>query len=96
MGVISSKEMLDAGYNKTLTSGAIPGGTLGVLIPPSTLFIIYGMLTDQSIGQLLVAGIIPGIVLMLFYMLTVYIVVLIKPEFAPSNIDKMTWKERFL
>ena len=53
-------------------------------------------LTDQSIGQLLVAGIIPGIVLMLFYMLTVYIVVLIKPEFAPSNIDKMTWKERFL
>ena len=97
MGVISSKEMLDAGYNKTLTSGAIvAGGTLGVLIPPSTLFIIYGMLTDQSIGQLLVAGIIPGIVLMLFYMLTVYIVVLIKPEFAPSNIDKMTWKERFL
>ncbi|MDQ0269684.1 TRAP transporter large permease [Cytobacillus purgationiresistens] len=97
MGVIASKEMLNAGYNKALTGGTIvAGGTLGVLIPPSTLFILYGMMTEQSIGQLLVAGIIPGIMLMALYMLTVYIAVLIKPDLAPTIKMKVTWKERFV
>src|SRR5690606_862202 len=96
MGVIASKEMLDSGYSKTLTGGSIvAGGTLGVLIPPSTLFIIYGMMTEQSIGQLLVAGIIPGILLMLFYLVTVYIMVLIKPDLAPILNMKVSWKEKF-
>ena len=96
MGVIASKEMLDSGYSKTLTGGSIvAGGTLGVLIPPSTLFIIYGMMTEQSIGQLLVAGIIPGILLMLLYLLTVYIVTLIKPAMAPSLRVNISWKEKF-
>lgn len=95
MGVIASKEMLNAGYNRYLTSGSIvAGGTLGVLIPPSTLFIIYGMMTEQSIGQLLIAGLIPGILLMLLYMLTAYIIVLIKPEFAPKLEKKVTWGEK--
>ncbi len=97
MGVIASKEMLRSGYHKSLVGGAIvAGGTLGPLIPPSTLFIIYGMLTEQSIGQLLIAGIVPGIVLMLLYFLTIYVVVLIKPEWAPRVDTKMTWKERLL
>ncbi|WP_017379057.1 TRAP transporter large permease [Paenisporosarcina sp. TG-14] len=97
MGVIASKEMLNSGYNKSLTGGSIiAGGTLGVLIPPSTLFIIYGMMTEQSIGQLLVAGIIPGILLMVFYLATVYIVVLIKPQLAPSIKERVTWKEKFI
>lgn len=97
MGVIASKEMLNAGYNKSLTGGTIvAGGTLGVLIPPSTLFILYGMMTEQSIGQLLVAGIIPGIMLMGLYMLTVYIAVMIKPDLAPVINAKVTWKERFV
>ncbi|ARD47057.1 TRAP transporter large permease [Sporosarcina sp. P33] len=97
MGVIASKEMLDAGYNKTLTAGSIvAGGTLGVLIPPSTLFIIYGMMTEQSIGKLLIAGIIPGIVLMVLYFITIYIVVLIKPNYAPNFKMKISWKERFV
>lgn len=96
MGVIASKEMLDSGYNKSLTGGSIvAGGTLGVLIPPSTLFIVYGMMTEQSIGQLLIAGIIPGIVLMSLYLLTVYIVVLIKPHFAPASTITVSWKEKF-
>lgn len=96
MGVIASKEMLESGYSKTLTGGSIvAGGTLGVLIPPSTLFIIYGMMTEQSIGQLLVAGIIPGILLMLFYLATVYIMVLIKPNLAPTLIKKISWREKF-
>lgn len=97
MGVIASKEMLNAGYNKSLTGGTIvAGGTLGVLIPPSTLFILYGMMTEQSIGQLLVAGIIPGIMLMGLYMLTVYVAVMIKPDLAPVINAKVTWKERFV
>jgi C4-dicarboxylate transporter, DctM subunit len=97
MGVISSKEMLNSGYSKTLTGGSIvAGGTLGVLIPPSTLFIIYGTMTEQSIGQLLVAGIIPGLLLVVLYMLTIYIIVLIKPEMAPFTNEKVSWKERFV
>lgn len=96
MGTIASKEMLSHKYDKTLVSGSIvAGGTLGVLIPPSTLFIIYGTMTEQSIGQLLIAGIIPGILLMIFYLLTTYFIVLIKPEFAPKSNKKVTWKERF-
>lgn len=96
MGVIASKEMLRSGYDKSLTGGAIiAGGTLGVLIPPSTVFIVYGMMTEQSIGHLLIAGIIPGIVLMLLYMITIYISVLINPKLAPSTDDNFTWKERF-
>ncbi|WP_077213229.1 TRAP transporter large permease [Bacillus dakarensis] len=95
MGVIASKEMLKSGYDKSLASGSIvAGGTLGILIPPSTMFIIYGMLTEQSIGQLLIAGIIPGILLTTLYMLTIYLSVLIKPSLAPS-LGGSTWKERF-
>lgn len=97
MGVIASKEMLDSNYNKSLAGGSIvAGGTLGVLIPPSTLFIVYGMMTEQSIGQLLVAGVIPGIILMSLYLLTIYIVVLIKPNFAPPASIKVSWKEKFI
>ncbi|MFA8439364.1 TRAP transporter large permease [Pueribacillus sp. YX66] len=96
MGVIASKEMLRFGYNKSLIGGSIvAGGTLGPLIPPSTLFIIYGMMTEQSIGQLLIAGIIPGIILMLLYFLTIYIIALIKPNYAPAVTEKVTWTERF-
>ncbi|PWA04265.1 TRAP transporter large permease, partial [Pueribacillus theae] len=73
----------------------IAGGTLGPLIPPSTLFIIYGMMTEQSIGQLLIAGLVPGIILMALYMLTIFILVTIKPDWAPSVKDKITWKEKF-
>lgn len=95
IGAIAVKEMMKSGYDKSLASGAIvAGGTLGILIPPSTMFIIYGMLTEQSIGKLLIAGIIPGILLTVLYMLTIYIIVLIKPERAPSY-GGGTWKERF-
>ncbi|MEH7275756.1 TRAP transporter large permease subunit, partial [Neobacillus vireti] len=72
MGVMATKQMLNAGYSRSLTGGAIAaGGTLGILIPPSNIFIIYGMLTEQSIGHLLMAGVIPGIILTLLFMLTI-------------------------
>lgn len=96
IGVLASKEMIKAGYDKSLSSGSIvAGGTLGILIPPSTLLIIYGMLTEQSIGALLIAGILPGILLTILFIITVSIIVMIKPNYAPIG-EKTTWKERFV
>jgi C4-dicarboxylate transporter, DctM subunit len=96
IGVVASKEMLKAGYAKSLTGGSIvAGGTLGILIPPSTMFIIYGMITEQSIGKLLIAGIIPGILLTIFFMITIYVSILIKPSLV-SNVKepKVSMKEK--
>lgn len=98
IGVIASKEMLQSGYSKVLTGGSIAaGGTLGILIPPSTMMILYGVITEESIGKLLIAGIVPGILLTIFFMLTINISALIKPSLIPpsENFDT-TWKERFL
>ena len=96
MGAIASKEMDRFGYKDSFSAGTIvAGGTLGILIPPSTAFIVYGMLTEQSIGKLLIAGIIPGIMLTGLYMLTVYISVLLKPELAAAT-SSGGWKEKFL
>lgn len=96
LGVLASKEMVKAGYNKSLSGGSIvAGGTLGILIPPSTLLIIYGMLTEQSIGALFIAGILPGILLTLMFMLTTLIIVSLQPAFAPQG-EQVSWKERFI
>ncbi|OLO39013.1 Neu5Ac permease [Alkalihalophilus pseudofirmus] len=97
IGVIASKEMLGAGYNKPFTATTIlAGGTLGMLIPPSTLLIMYGYLTGQSIGQLLMAAVLPGILLTFLYIVTVYVAVLINPKLAPMQNVDATWKERFV
>ena len=96
MGIVASKEMQRAGYSDSLSSGAVvAGGTLGILIPPSTAFIIYGMLTEESIGRLLIAGIVPGIVLTVLYMLTVYGAVMVKPELGPAT-QRSSWRERLV
>jgi C4-dicarboxylate transporter, DctM subunit len=98
IGVIASKEMLQAGYSKVLTGGSIAaGGTLGILIPPSTMMILYGVITEESIGKLLIAGIVPGILLTIFFMLTINISALIKPSLIPPSENfETTWKERFV
>src|SRR5699024_2414368 len=81
MGVIATSEMLKAGYSIRLAGGAIvAGGTLGILIPPSNAFILYGMITEESIGQLFTAGIIPGIMLTIFFIITILIAVKINPS----------------
>jgi len=85
MGVICLPELEQSRYDKRLAAGAVAaGGTLGILIPPSTVLIIYGILTEQSIGTLFIAGIIPGILLAFFFMVTVVIVTRMKPHFAPK------------
>jgi C4-dicarboxylate transporter, DctM subunit len=98
MGVMASREMLNAGYSKSLTGGSIAaGGTLGILIPPSTMFIVYGMMTEQSIGKLLIAGIIPGILLTLLFMLAISIAIWINPKhhIKTKDEEKVSWKEKF-
>lgn len=95
IGVMAFREMKKAGYNNSLASGSIvAGGTLGILIPPSTLFIVYGMLSEQSIGKLLIAGIVPGVLLTILFMLTIYLAILLKPSLAATG-ERYTWREKF-
>jgi tripartite ATP-independent transporter DctM subunit len=95
LGVVAYPEMKRYGYAPALSSGSIAsGGTLGVLIPPSTMFIIYGLITEQSIGRLFAAGIIPGIILVGCYVGTIAIWLKRKPGDAPET-TSYTWKERF-
>jgi tripartite ATP-independent transporter DctM subunit len=83
-------------YNDQLSLGTIAaGGNLGFLIPPSLVFIIYGILTEQSIGVLFMSGILPGIMLTLIYMITIHLICRINPLMASSRLAA-SWKERLL
>jgi C4-dicarboxylate transporter DctM subunit len=94
VGKIALPEMERLGYNRRLSMGALlSGGVLGPLIPPSLLLIVYGVLGQQSISQLFMAGVVPGILLAI--MLSGYIVIacLRHPEYAPRPVG-VSWKER--
>ena len=74
------------GYADGLSTGAVAaGGTLGILIPPSTGFVLYAVLTEESIGKLFIAGILPGILLSLLFVITIMLITSIKPEQGPSG-----------
>jgi tripartite ATP-independent transporter DctM subunit len=84
MASVAMPEMKKFKYSSRLAAGCIAcGGTLGILIPPSIIFIIYGLLTEQSIGELFLAGFLPGVIQAFFYMITIYILVKIHPDWAP-------------
>jgi C4-dicarboxylate transporter, DctM subunit len=84
MGKIVFPEMERLGYDRQLALGCIAaGGTLGIMIPPSTGFIIIGILAELSIGKLFIAGVLPGITQIIFYWITIYIVCWINPRFGP-------------
>ena len=86
MGKIAHPEMKRYNYDDRLSSGAIAaGGTIGILIPPSLGFILYALLTEQSVGHLFIAGIIPGILEVLFYMGAIFIVCRINPRMGPPG-----------
>ncbi|MCI5078095.1 TRAP transporter large permease [Oricola sp.] len=86
MGLVALPEMRKAKYDVSLASGAVAaGGTIGSLIPPSGMFIIYGILTETSIGKMFAAGIIPGILLALFYMAVIAIMCRLNPDFGPRG-----------
>ena len=86
IGRVALPEMQRFGYSQRLATGCIASaGVIGILIPPSTIFIVYGILTEQSIGSLFAAGIIPGVALTLFFVMTVFILALRNRDIAPSG-----------
>ena len=94
IGGMAVPEMVDRGYDKRLATGSIAaGGALGVLIPPSILLIIYGIIAEQSIGQLFIGGIVPGIVLMMLRITYFIARVTVDPSMAPRE-KGVTWEQR--
>ena len=94
MGQIALPEMRKYRYSPRLATGVVAaGGTLGILIPPSTGFILYGLLTQQSIGQLFLAGFLPGLLLTILFMMTVYILTRIRPSDGPAG-PRTTGREK--
>ena len=86
MATVTLPEMKRYKYDMSLATGTVAaGGSLGILIPPSTIFIVYGIMTEQSIGKLFAAGIFPGILLALLFILTVFVVVQLNPALAPAG-----------
>lgn len=86
MGILALPEMLRRGYKPELALGTIcASGTLGILIPPSVLTIVYAVTAQVSIGQMLIAGIVPGIVLALLYISYILVVSWLKPEWVPLD-----------
>jgi tripartite ATP-independent transporter DctM subunit len=84
MARVAIPEMRALGYDDRLAAGVVAaGGTLGILIPPSIIMVIYAIMTEQSIGRLFLAGMIPGILAAALYMTAVYLVVLLRPRAAP-------------
>jgi C4-dicarboxylate transporter, DctM subunit len=93
---VAYPEMKRYGYDDRLSTGTIAaGGTLGILIPPSSIFIVYGIMTEQSIGKLFAAGILPGILLAVLFMATIFIHVKKNPRLAPPPPDtRFSWREK--
>ncbi len=87
-------EMERYGYSRTLSTGLVAiVGTLGCLMPPTIFLIIYGLITEQSIGMLFLAGIIPGLGIASLFVLTIYVWARINPALAPAG-QRSTWKQR--
>ncbi len=86
MSKVAMPSMRKYGYADSLATGSIAaGGTLGILIPPSVVMIIYGLLTESDIGKLFIAGVIPGILGVLFYVGAIFVVTRINPDLAPKS-----------
>jgi tripartite ATP-independent transporter DctM subunit len=91
---VAYPEMRRHGYPDSFATGVIAaGGTLGIMIPPSTVLAIYGLITEQDIGKLFVAGIVPGLLAVSMYVLTISIIGWVRPGFLPAG-ERAEWKER--
>ena len=94
MGQVALPELRRFGYSGWLATGALAaGGTLGIMIPPSVPLVIYAILTQESIGKLFMAAVLPGIIAMLGYMLVVRIIVTLRPDAGPAG-PRVAWPER--
>ena len=88
IGAMAIPEMIRRGYDRRLAAGAAAaGGTLGILIPPSVPMIVYGVLTETSIGDLFIAGIVPGLILSAMLSITIMLMVLRRPQIAPASTE---------
>lgn len=94
MSKVAMPSMRKYNYSDGLASGSIAaGGTLGILIPPSVILVIYGIMTETDIGKLFIAGLLPGFLGIVLYMAAVSVTVHLKPDAGPAG-EKSDWKER--
>jgi len=95
MGAVTLPEMKRYGYDVRLATGTVAaGGTLGIMIPPSTVFIVYGIMTQQSIGKLFAAGILPGILLATLLSVTILLAVIANPSLVGVPASRTTLGEK--
>jgi C4-dicarboxylate transporter, DctM subunit len=91
---VAYPEMRRYGYPQSFATGVIAaGGTLGAMLPPSTVLAVYALITQQDVGKLFQAGILPGLLAMTMYMLTIGVITRVRPNFLPT-VPKASWKER--
>jgi len=91
---VAYPEMRRYGYPQAFSTGVIAaGGTLGAMLPPSTVLAVYGIITQQDIGKLFIAGIIPGILAMSMYVTTIAVIVMVRPGLLPAG-TASSWTER--
>lgn len=94
---VSIPEMKKYHYNPTFSTATVAaGGTLGALIPPSVLLIIYGALTNVPIGPLLIGGLVPGIILAFLFILLIQLQVKRDPSLAPIKTESISWRDKFI
>ncbi len=95
IGKVALPEMRRFGYTDGLATGSVAaGGTLGILIPPSTGFVLYAILTEESIGKLFIAGIIPGLLLSILFIATIYVITTLQPAQGPAG-PKSDFRDRW-
>ncbi|MCQ2511953.1 MAG: TRAP transporter large permease subunit, partial [Lachnospiraceae bacterium] len=95
MSKVALPEMEKVNYKDTLSTGSIAAASpLGILIPPSTAFVLYGLLTEQSIGKLFISGIIPGVITVIVFFVVIFIICRRDPELGPKMGYKVPLKER--
>ncbi len=95
MASVAVPEMKRYRYSMELAGGTVAaGGSLGMLIPPSVVFIVYGILTEQSIGRLFLAGILPGILIAIIFCVSIFVHCLWRPHLGPAA-PRASWKERW-
>ena len=95
MASVSMPEMRKLGYSGALSTGCLAaGGTLGILIPPSIILVIYAIVTEQSIGDLFLAAVFPGIIATIYYVIAVMLFVRLRPDAGPGG-ERMGWRARF-
>jgi C4-dicarboxylate transporter, DctM subunit len=96
MSIVAIPEMKKYNYNLRLAAGCVAaGGTLGILIPPSIIFIIFGLMTETSVGKLFIAGILPGLLLSSLFMILIYVLCRRNPKLGPPG-PNFSWRERII